>query len=110
MYKIFFKTFFRSFWRNRFYNSLNIFGLAVGIACAALIFLWTEDELTWDHNHLNKNRLYDLRENITYAGQTFTSVSTPRPMAAAIKNEIPGIVNTARLTDGEVKLLFNLGE
>jgi len=32
------------------YSLLNVAGLALGIACAALIFLWVEDELTWDHS------------------------------------------------------------
>jgi putative ABC transport system permease protein len=30
------------------YSFLNIFGLATGIACAGLIFLWVEDELSYD--------------------------------------------------------------
>ncbi|MGN6193578.1 MAG: hypothetical protein ACTHOB_01490 [Ginsengibacter sp.] len=45
MFKNFFKTTIRSLERNKGYSFLNIFGLAIGIACAGFIFLWVEDEL-----------------------------------------------------------------
>lgn len=45
MFRNYFKTTFRNLWKNKGYSFLNIFGLAIGIACAALIFLWVEDEL-----------------------------------------------------------------
>src|SRR5439155_8742325 len=68
-----------------------------------------EDELNWDNNNVNKKNLHAIRENATYAGNTFTNWSTPRPMFAAIKTEIPGIVNTCSVSDEEVKSLFSIG-
>ena len=41
----FIKLTFRNLRKNRSYSFLNIFGLAIGIACAGLIFLWVEDQL-----------------------------------------------------------------
>ena len=49
MLKNFFKTSYRNFSKNKGYSFLNIFGLAIGIACAGFIFLWAEDELTFDN-------------------------------------------------------------
>ena len=43
-----FRITFRSLWKNKGYSFLNIFGLAIGIACAGLIFLWVEDEINFD--------------------------------------------------------------
>ena len=48
MFKYFFKLTFRNLWKNKTYSFLNIFGLAIGIACAGLIFLWVEDEINFD--------------------------------------------------------------
>src|SRR5450432_4554369 len=110
MLKNYFKTAWRNFTKNRTYSFLNIFGLAIGIACAGLIFLWAEDELSWDNNHVDKDRLYAIRENATYAGSTFTNWSTPRAMASSVKTEIPGIANTCRVSDEEVNLLFGIGD
>jgi putative ABC transport system permease protein len=110
MFKTYFKTTFRTFWKNKGYSFLNIFGLAIGIACAGLIFLWAENELTWDNSNVNKKNLYAVREIATYAGNTFVNWSTPRPISAAIKTEIPGIVNTCRISDDEIKSLFTIGD
>src|ERR1700730_1105411 len=96
MFKNFFKTTLRNLWKNKTYSFLNILGLAIGIASAGLIFLWVEDEMTFDKVNAKKNRLYELEVNMTYGGNNFTMVSTPRPMGTAMKAEIPGIANTAR--------------
>jgi len=107
MFRNFFKTTIRTLWKNKGYSFLNIFGLAIGIACAGLIFLWAEDELNWDNNNVKKSQLYQLEANMTSDGNNFTMGSTPRPMGNAIQAEIPGIVNTARVSDDGQRLLFN---
>ncbi len=108
MIKGFLKTFFRNAWKTKGYSSLNIFGLAIGIACSGLIFLWVENELNWDNNNVKKDHIYQLEVNIALDGNHFTMGSTPRPMGKAMQAEIPGIVNTARMSDGEQRLLFNV--
>jgi predicted permease len=105
MFLIFLKTTFRSLWKNKTYSFLNIFGLAIGITCAGLIFLWVEDETNFDSVYTKKDQLYTIRENQTYDGVTRTFISTPGPMAAAIKAEVPGIANTCRMN--HTQLLFS---
>ncbi len=106
MFKNYLKTTFRNLWKNKGYSFLNIFGLAIGIACAALIFLWVEDELNYNEYYSNKANLYKIKDHQTYDGTTFTFDATPGPLAAAIKNEIPGIKNTTRYSFG-TNLLFS---
>ncbi len=110
MFKNYFKTTFRTLWRRKGYSFLNIFGLAIGIACAGLIFLWAEDELTFDNANVKKDRLYQLDVNMAYDGNEFTMGSTPRPMRAAMKAEIPGIANAARISDQDERLLFSFDD
>ncbi len=110
MLKNYFKTTFRGLWKNKGYSFLNIFGLAIGIACAGLIFLWAEDELTFDNTNVKKDRIYQLEVNMTVGGNEWTMGSTPRPMGAAMKAEIPGIANTARFSDQDERLLFSFGD
>lgn len=98
MFKNYLKTTFRNLWKNKGYTFLNIFGLAIGIACAALIFLWVEDELSYNNYFSNKENLYKIKDQQTYDGNTFTFDATPGPLARSIKEEIPGIKNTARST------------
>ncbi len=99
----------RSLLKNRAYSFLNIAGLAIGIACASLIFLWVQDEVTYNHNFSKRDKLYTIYENQTYEGKVSTFHATPGPMAKAIKAEIPGIKNTARLS-GNGDQLFALGD
>jgi putative ABC transport system permease protein len=99
----------RNLLKNRTYSFLNIAGLALGITCAALIFLWVEDELNFDNNFSNKEFLYSVKDKQTYDGKTFTFDATPGLLANGIKSEIPGIKATARSTWGD-RFLFIVGE
>ena len=109
MLKNYFKTTFRNLWKNKGYSILNIGGLAIGIACAALIFLWVEDELTFNHYFSNRDNLYKVKDRQTYDGTTFVFDATPGPLANGMKAEIPGIKRTARTTWGN-QSLFSLDD
>ncbi|MDR3696030.1 ABC transporter permease [Mucilaginibacter sp.] len=110
MFRNYLKTTLRSLSKNRAYSFLNIAGLAVGITCAGLIFLWVGNELTYDNNNAQREKLYSVQVNQISGGNTSTIGSTPRLMAAAIKAEIPGIVNTCRISDQDERALFNIGD
>jgi putative ABC transport system permease protein len=105
MFKNYLKTTFRNIWKNKTYSLLNITGLAIGIAAAALIFLWVEDELTFNHSFANRDFIYRIMENHHNEGKINTSGSTPGPMAQAVKTDIPGIKNSGRLSWGMDELL-----
>jgi len=99
----------RGLTKNSGYSFLNIGGLAIGIACASLIFLWVEDEVNFDSVNTKKERLYFVMENQKYDTYVFTEGSTPGLMAAAMKAELPGVANTGRLSEGGTSLLFSYG-
>lgn len=90
MIKNYLKTTFRNLWKTRGYSFLNIFGLAVGIAAASLIFLWIADEVGYDAHFPNKENIY-----VTKSKQGGDAVSGL--MGPAMKADIPGIKHAARL-------------
>jgi putative ABC transport system permease protein len=100
---------FRNLWKNKGYSFLNIFGLAIGIVCAGFIFLWVEDEISFDQFQAKKDNLYYVRENQKYDTYTATFSSTPGVLGPAMQAEIPGIANTCRMTEEEDKQLFQVG-
>jgi len=106
MLKDFFRMALRNLRKNKVYSFLNIFGLSVGIACAGLIFLWVKNEVTYDTVHEKKDRLHAVYINTNQGTDIFTVNSTPRLMGPALKNEIAGIANTARMSDGNQRTLF----
>src|ERR1700676_4397117 len=98
MFKNYFKTTVRNLWKNKTFSFLNIMGLAIGIASAALIFLWVEDELIFNHHFAKKDYIYRIMEKQQNNGKISVSGSTPGPMAQAVKSDIPGIINSGRLS------------
>ncbi len=110
MLQTFFKTTLRTLWKNKTYSAMNIFGLAIGIACAGLIFLWVEDEVNYDMVNTKKDRVYLVRENQQYEAGIFTHSSTPGLLAPAIQADIPGIINTCRKSEGNTSYLFSIGD
>ncbi len=98
---------FRNIRRNKTFSFLNIFGLATGIACASLIFLWVEHELSFNHNFEKRNTIFSVKQ--TTVGENPTIGDCPIPMAADIKNTIPGIKNVARI-NWEMKQSFVFGD
>src|ERR1700743_1852007 len=109
MIRNYFKTTLRSLLKNRSYSFLNITGLAIGIACASLIFLWVQDEFSYNHNFAKRDQLFWLKNNQTYEGKGSTFIGGPGPLAKGIKADIPGIKNAARVSFLNPQL-FALGE
>ena len=98
MLRNYFKSAFRRLLKNRTYSILNIIGLSIGITCAAFIFLWVEDETTFNHNFANRDQLYHIMQNEKSDRGISTNGSTPGPLADAVKAEIPSIKNSGRLS------------
>jgi len=110
MIKNYLRIAFRNLFRNKLFSALNVLGLAFGIGCSLLIFLWVNDELGYDQFHAYKDRLYKVRENQFYTdGNIFTFSSTPGPMAPFIKEKFPEIEKAARMT-WDVNNLFQFGD
>ncbi len=109
MFRNYLKTTWRALLKNKTFSFINIVGLAIGIACAAFIFLWVEDEVTYNHYFGKRNNLYKVKDRQTYDGKTFTFDATPGPLAEGIKSEIPGIKNAARTSWGD-RVLFSLND
>lgn len=109
MIKNFIKTAFRNLWKTKGYSFLNIFGLAIGIAAASLIFLWVENQLRYNDNFPNKKDIYTIKSKQTYDGATYVFESTPGPLAESIAKEIPGIKHAVRM-GWSTPLLFSVGD
>jgi len=109
MIRNYFKIAWRNLLKSKTYSFLNIFGLAIGIACASLIFLWVEDEITFDNYFPDKDNLYIVRTLQTYDEEKFSFVATPGLLGPAMKADVPEIKNTARVSWND-PLLFSVGD
>src|ERR1700744_3314948 len=101
----------RNLRKNKGFSILNISGLAVGIACAAFILLWVEDELNYDRSFAHHDTIYRVMENQVHNGAIISMDATPGPLAAGLLADVPGIKKTARTTNNsQLTELFGLGD
>jgi predicted permease len=96
MLKNYLKIALRNIKRHKGYSLINITGLALGMACCLLITIWVLDELSFDKFHENAASLYRVEENQHYTGRMFHVNVTPYPLAPALKEEIPEIIDATR--------------
>src|SRR3990170_92471 len=81
---------FRNLLRNKVFSFINIFGLALGLACSMLILLWVRDELTWDRFHPNIDQLYRVYINRPADNGIYTQTTVQLPLWEELKTT-PGI-------------------
>ncbi|WP_077923207.1 ABC transporter permease [Spirosoma sp. 209] len=85
--------------KNRVYSGINVFGLALGMACALLVGLWLSDELSYNRYVPDADRVFLVRVNYNLnGGETQTAYATPGPLQAAIARDIPQVMGTTKLT------------
>ena len=54
----------RNFFKHKVHAAINILGLAVGLMCTILIFLFVQDEMSFDRFHENLDHIYRLTRTI----------------------------------------------
>jgi len=97
MLKNYLKLVLRSINKYKGYSCINIFGLAVGLACFILISLWINFEISYDRFHENCENLYQVYgENLLPSGDLQSFPQTPAALAQALKSERPEIRNISR--------------
>ena len=82
---------FRNFKRNRSSFFINLIGLSTGLACALLIFLWVNDELSIDKFFANDRQLFQVMQNTKGANGIETIEATPGHLAKALSEEVPEV-------------------
>ncbi len=90
------KIAFRNLIKNKVYTSINIFGLALGMACCLVISTYIWGELQHDTFHLNRDNIYRVTEKQNQAGTIYDVAVTPGSLAGALKKDFPEVTNSVR--------------
>ena len=86
----------RNVLRQKLYAFINVFGLAVGLACCILIFLYVRHEWQYDAFHENADRIFRVIVRETRPdGSVGFSTLHPASLAASLKEELPGFVRAS---------------
>lgn len=119
MIKNYFKVALRAILRNKLSSFINIFGLALAMMCAVLIFLYIKDELGYDRYHTKADRIYRVTRNfLSPDGSVNLHLGhVSPPFGPLLKNDFPDFEEVARVRgsrllvayqeNGEEKKTFN---
>ena len=92
------------------YSFINILGLAVGLACCIMIFLWVQDELSYDRFHENADDLYRVVTEYQKTEPVTHYWPVCAPLAPALDEEYPEIIKATRFTRLRRRQLIKYGK
>lgn len=110
MLRNYFKIAWRNMVRNKAFSAINILGLALGMGCSLLIFLWIQDELGVDNYHANGPHLYRVMQRQFSDGKIDAGNYTPGILADELKKQFPEVIYAAGYTGWEAQMTLTVGD
>lgn len=91
MVKNYIKIAIRNLLRHKGYTTINILGLAIGMACVILIMLYVQRELSYDNFHHKGDQIYRLNIQVTnpQTGDVRERAIGPYRLAEELKPDFP---------------------
>ena len=83
--------------RDKFFALLNLLGLAVGITATILIFLYVQDQVTYDKHNEHFDRIYRLEGDFFISEKQDLTAITQIPLGPTLKDDYPEIVEMTRI-------------
>lgn len=100
MVRNYIKVALRNFVKHKGYTFINVTGLAMGIACCLLIFLYVKDEFTYDQYHEKEDRIFRITSERSFQGRSSLLGGSTMPEAKAYLDEIPQVEAIVRFDGG----------
>lgn len=91
----------RSLLKQKVYSAIKIAGLALGLAASLIIYLYVQEDLSYDkfhHQHSNIARLLTI-DNAEGVSSKLVGVTAPA-LGPAVETELPEVLKAARLSGG----------
>ena len=83
--------------RDKFFTLLNLLGLAVGITASILIFIYIQDQVTYDKHNENYERIYRLEADFFINEKLDQIAIVQIPLAPTLKDEYPEVEEYTRI-------------
>jgi putative ABC transport system permease protein len=100
MFKNYLTVAVRNIRRQKLYTTINVAGLAIGMASSILILLFVFGELSIDKFHKHADSIYRVYAIIKESGEKLPVALTPKDVAGALKKDLPEVVNSVCLARG----------
>ncbi|MCF7793329.1 MAG: ABC transporter permease, partial [Candidatus Cloacimonetes bacterium] len=110
MIKNFIKITIRNILKHKAYSFINIFGLAIGIATCILIFLYVQDELSYDRFHRNAENIFRWETAWEENGETGHWAASTGGWIPRLLENYPEIIAGAKINKSYFPVTFRRGE
>lgn len=110
MLKNYFKVAWRNFIGNKVFSSINVVGLAMGMAVAVIIGLWMYDELSFNQSHKNYDRIAQVWLNATFNGETKSGIAMSLPITKELNDDFKADFKHVVQTSWNFKHILAYGE
>lgn len=94
MFKNYLTICFRQIRKHTVYSFINVFGLALGLAACLLIYMWVQDELSFDRFHEKRDHVFRVIQETHTGDQIAARPGVSSLLAPALKEELPEIKST----------------
>lgn len=109
MFQNYLKIAWRNVVRQKWFSFINIFGLAIGMAAAIMLFLYIQHESSYDHFHKDGEKIYRIISS--FGGEVSDVLPRTLPGAAeVIKESIPAVEETVRFKPERKDIRFGYTE
>ncbi|MBN1551610.1 ABC transporter permease [bacterium] len=95
----------RHSWRKKIFSIVNILGLSIGIAVCIMVFLWIQDEMSYDRYNVHAEDIYRVYIDGKLGDRGGDMVETGPPIAPTLKAEFPEVVAAVRIRDAGYPVL-----
>lgn len=92
-----FKIGVRNLNKRRVYSVLNVSGLAVSICASFLIWLYVQEQKSYDRHYANADRIYRVIFDVDYEDVKAPQADVGQPVGPTLKADYPEVVEVARL-------------
>ncbi len=87
----------RNLMRHKLYTSINVLGLAIGLACGILILLYIQQEISIDRDHALGDRIYKVIREERSSTQTTYDEGTSGALGPVLEETFPEVETTVRI-------------
>jgi putative ABC transport system permease protein len=91
MIRSYIKTAWRNLIRNPKISAINIGGLAIGLACAIILYLFASSEFGYDGYYKNADRIYRVYSHISLNGAESNGAKSSPPVAETFRTQFPEV-------------------
>jgi len=100
----------RNLFKNKIYSSINLLGLAIGMAVAIIIGIWVLDEFQFNQYHTKMDRIGQVKTTQTFNGQTATNHAIAIPLALEMQTMYSNNFKHICLASWEFSHVISFGE